>query len=120
MRRRQKQAGGKYHAIKTTIGDITFDSKGEAMRYQELMILLKAGAISDFQRQVKYELAPAVVIGGRKRPALRYIADFVYFDTVKQAQVVEDFKGKVTPEYRIKRHLMKSVHGIDIFESKAA
>jgi hypothetical protein len=33
--------------------------------------------------------------------------------------VVEDVKGAVTAEYRIKRHLMASVHGIEIREIRA-
>jgi len=114
----RKRRTGKYHAVKTVVDDIKFDSKGEAKRYQELQLMLKAGEISEFSRQVPFVLAPAVVLNGRKKPALRYVADFVYCD--KQGfQVVEDFKGgsPLTDVFKIKRHLMKVVHGIDIFES---
>ena len=79
---------------------------------QEMME--RAGEITDLKRQVKFELAPAVIIKGKKRPPLAYIADHVYVQNGQK--VVEDVKGMVTKEYRIKRHLMKSVHGIDIQE----
>jgi hypothetical protein len=60
------------------------------------------------------------VINGRKKPPLRYFADFTYFDVQKNSKIVEDFKGGVLdPVYKVKRHLMKSVHGIDILESHA-
>lgn len=84
-------------------------------RYLDLVELERMGRISELQRQVVYELAPAVVIQGRKRPALRYVADFVYRDA-EGRQITEDVKGVVTDVYRVKRHLMKSIHGVDIKE----
>ena len=106
----------KYGAIRTTVDGIVFDSKREAKRYQELVLLGRAHKISQLERQVVYELAPAVRLDGEKRmkPALRYVADFRYFDGDKGHFVVEDAKGRDTPVSRIKRHLMKSVHGIDV------
>ena len=100
----------KYRAKKTN----GYASKKEADRAFSLRILAGAGCITDLREQVVYELAPSVVIQGRKRPPLRYIADFVYRNDGKQ--VVEDVKGMITPAYRIKRHLMKAIHGIDIYE----
>ena len=53
----------------------------------------------------------------RAKPALRYVADFQYVENGKL--VVEDVKSKITqenPVYRIKKHLMMSVHGIEINE----
>ncbi|KWR88795.1 FAA1, Long-chain acyl-CoA synthetase [Cupriavidus sp. IDO] len=94
---------------------MTFDSKREWQRYLELRTLERAGEIESLQRQVAFELAPAVVIQGRKRPALRYIADFVYREKGETWATVEDVKGKVTEGYRIKRHLM-AVRGIQIKE----
>ncbi len=41
---------------KVTIDGITFDSKKEAARYQELKLMLRAGAITGFERQVEFEL----------------------------------------------------------------
>ena len=65
--------------------------------------------------QVPFVLAPAVVLDGRKKTELRYIADFVYEKDGKT--VIEDVKGKVTAEYRIKRHLM-AARGLFITEIK--
>lgn len=52
MRRR------KYGNRKTTIGGTEFDSLKEARRYQELLLLERAGRITDLQTQVKYVLIP--------------------------------------------------------------
>lgn len=101
----------KYGAIRTN----GYASKREASRAQALKILERAGNISELKEQVVFEIAPSVVIQGRKRPPMKYIADFVYIED--GVQVVEDCKGFRTSEYRIKRHLMKSVHGIEILET---
>jgi hypothetical protein len=60
-------------------------------------------------------LAEPVVINGRRRPPLKYIADFVFRDSNGKT-VVADAKGVITEGYRIKRHLLKALHGIDILE----
>jgi len=101
----------KYRNIKTN----GYSSKKEAYRAQALKILEKSGHITDLREQVPFIIIPAVVINGRKSCARKYIADFVYIEDGKQ--VVEDCKGFKTEMYRIKRHLMKSVHGIDILET---
>lgn len=106
----------KYGAKKTVIDGTTFASKAESLRYIALRILENNGHISYLKTQVKFDLAPSVVIQGRKRPPIRYIADFVYMQDGKQ--VVEDVKGMLTPVYRLKRHLMATVHGIHILETK--
>lgn len=102
----------KYRNRKTQIGNDVFDSAAEAKRWTDLQLLQKAGYIRGLERQVKYELAPAVVLGGRKKPALRYVADFSYWQA--DALVVEDVKGVVTPLFRVKQHLMKHIHGIEV------
>lgn len=104
----------KYGAKKTVIDGITFDSRAEALRYQALLLLQKAGAISGLTLQVPFVLAPSVRFEGasRAKPALRYVADFVYCE--KGVVIVEDVKGVQTPLFRIKQHLMKSVLNIDL------
>lgn len=104
----------KYRAVKTSVDGITFASKAEARRYQELKLLLEAKQISFMELQPKFVLADPVTINGRRRPALKYVADFAYF--TPSGRVVEDVKGMLTPAYKIKRHLMKSQLGIDIVE----
>jgi len=101
----------KYGNIKTA----GYHSKKEAARAQSLKLMEKAGNISELREQVPFELAPSVIINGRKSAARKYIADFVYTEDGKQ--VVEDVKGMKTDIYVLKRHLMKHVHGIDIYET---
>jgi hypothetical protein len=101
----------KYRNTKTEVDGIKFDSKKEANRYKELKLLLKAGHIGLFQRQVRYELNE----GGTH--SLAYIADFVYFDVATGKTIVEDTKGYRTKEYLKKKRLMQKLHGIIIFET---
>ena len=112
---------------KVTVEGITFDSKREARRYLDLLLLEKAGDISDLQRQVKYVLIPAQrepdIIGpkGGRKPGklleheVSYIADFVYKDKDGN-QIVEDTKGFKTKDYELKRKMMLYFHGIKIVE----
>ena len=111
LRRPKGPAGapGKYGNQRIEVDGQTFDSKREWARYGELMLLQGAGMISGLRRQVGFELAPGVVINGRRRPALKYIADFVYLEVGSTRETIEDVKGKVTEGYRIKRHLMASL-----------
>lgn len=121
----------KYHSIATCIDGISFDSRKEARRYQELKLLEKAGRISNLEMQVPFELIPAQYEecdevytkgahkGERKRgacieKAVTYKADFMYIEDGKI--VVEDTKGVKTKDYIIKRKLMLYVHGIRIKE----
>lgn len=105
----------KYHNKKVTLDGITFDSRKEAKRYQELRLLERAGAISDLQRQVAFILIPSQKVDGKvvERP-VKYLADFVY--TEDGEMVVEDTKGFKTADYIIKRKLMLYVHGVQIRE----
>ena len=108
----------KYHSRKTVIDGITFMSKKEANRFQELLLLEKAGEIEDLRRQVKYVLVPSQKDDRGKliEREVSYMADFVYFDCRASEYVVEDTKGFKTKDYIIKRKLMLFVHGIRIKE----
>lgn len=112
-----KKGRGKYNAVPTFVGTIKFDSKREAAHYQTLRRLEMAGSIRDLRLQVPFILAPSVDLGEKRRkPAMRYVADFVYIDVATGEQVVEDVKGVQTKAYRDRKHLMKSVHGITVRE----
>lgn len=94
---------------------ITFDSKKEAGRWSELKLMEKAGIIQGLNRQVKYELIPAIREGGKtKQRATSYIADFVYQQNGQL--IVEDVKGIRTEVYRLKKKLMLWRYGIEIKE----
>lgn len=105
----------KYRNTKCESGGIKFDSRAEMKRWHELVQMQARGEISELELQVPFVLAEPVVIAGRKRPALRYVADFVYEQDGQT--VVEDVKGRITEGYRIKRHLM-AARGITIKEVK--
>ena len=105
----------KYRAVPVVYDGIRFHSLGECERYIELKLQEMAGAIKNLRLQVPFILAESVKINGRKVPSMKYKADFVYEEDGRQ--VVEDYKGVMTPVYRIKRHLMKAIHGIDILET---
>lgn len=121
----------KYGNRKTTIGGKEFDSLKEAQRYQELLLLERAGRISGLQTQVKYVLIPTQRAasfevyksgpnkGRRKTGKLlehecSYIADFCYIQNGET--VVEDAKGYRTEVYKIKKKLMLERYGIQIRE----
>ena len=131
----------KYHSKKITRDGETFDSIKEYKRYCELLLLERAGEITNLRRQVKFVLIPAQYEpdtigsrGGIKKGKLierecSYIADFVYeyhklnrpdvpreVYSARVYTVVEDTKGFKTKDYIIKRKLMLQVHGIRIKE----
>lgn len=122
----------KYYNIKTKASDgNVFDSYKEARRWEQLLLLQKAGEITDLERQVTYELIPAQYetieryskTGRRLQDKLRlverkveYVADFVYHDAKTGELVVEDTKGVRTKDYIIKRKLMYAVYAIKIKE----
>jgi hypothetical protein len=97
-----------------------FDSRKEARRWAQLKQMAAAGQIHDLKRQVSFVLAPSVKLDGepRKKPAIRYFADYTY---IQDGQlVVEDTKSRPTRKlaaYRIKKHLMATVHNIQIKET---
>lgn len=91
----------KYHAVKTVVNGIKFDSKAEAKRYGELWLLQRAGQIRDLQLQVRFELLPKC---GDER-AVYYVADFKY--TENGREIVEDVKGTKTRDYILKRKMFK-------------
>lgn len=124
----------KYHARKVTAYGKEFDSKKEAARYSELVLLQRAGLIQDLQCQVKFVLIPAQTetverysekTGNRLKDKVvtvekecAYLADFTYYRDGKL--VVEDVKGykegTAYAVFTIKRKLMLHVHGIRVKE----
>ena len=110
----------KFNAQKVEMDGMTFDSKKEHKRYIELKAMQQRGEIRDLQHHAKFELAPKTKLEGEKRakPALRYFADFTYYNT-RGEYIVEDVKSEATRKkdsYRNKKHLMKTVLNIDVRE----
>lgn len=105
----------KYHAKKTTVDGITFDSRREADRYLVLKRMEEDGVIEALRRQVRYELVPAFDVDGRHYRPVYYVADFVYVEDGKE--VVEDVKGMRTDVYRLKSKLFARRYGMTIKET---
>ena len=99
----------KYHAKKTTIDGITFDSQKEANRYAELKLLERAGEIKHLQLQVPFTLQEAFTLHGKKYRPITYIADFVYEQDGRT--IVEDTKGMRTQVYQLKKKLFLAKYG---------
>lgn len=98
----------KYRNVATVIDGIRFASKLEAKRYGELKLLQMAGEISSLDIHGRWGLC----IGGMK--ICDYVDDFNYIDRKLGRIVVEDTKGVITADCRIKLKLMKAIHGIDV------
>jgi hypothetical protein len=124
----------KYYNVKTKTTDgQVFDSMKEARRWEQLLLLQKAGKINQLQRQVPFELLPnqyETIERYSKRGVrlkdgtklverkIDYVADFTYLDADTGALTVEDTKSKATrtKDYIIKRKLMYAIHGIKVKE----
>ena len=124
---REKSTAGtkesKYHNRKDTRTRpdgtvITFDSMKEARRFDELLLLRKAGRIRDLRLQVEFTLREAYTTEeGYRVRAIRYKADFTYLDESGNL-IVEDAKTRPTKtkEYAIKKKLMIEKFNLQIRE----
>ena len=123
----QRQRESKYRNEKDCRGEIKFDSKKEARRYDELMILLRAGKIRNLRLQAQYTLQESYITEtGERVRAIRYIADFAYERPTTQDHtgavhwlpVVEDVKSEATrtDKYKIKAKLFRERYGFGITE----
>lgn len=124
----------KYYNVKTKTTDgQVFDSMKEARRWEQLLLLQKAGKINQLQRQVPFELLPnqyeTVERYSKRGERLKdgtklverkvnYVADFTYIDADTGNLTVEDTKtkGTRTKDFIIKRKLMYAIHGIKVKE----
>ncbi|WP_373325659.1 DUF1064 domain-containing protein [Sporomusa paucivorans] len=95
----------KYGAIRTIVDGIPFDSKKEAVKYQELKLLKMAGEIVELELQPEFVLQEAYIRHGKPIKAIVYRADFraKYKDG---RVVVMDTKGFRTKEYLLKKKLL--------------
>ena len=100
----------KYNATRTFAHGHWFQSKKEAKRYSELLLLEKAGEVADIQLQPEYKLyVNGILIG-------TYKADFKYFELACEDWITEDVKGKRTELYRWKKKHVEAQYGIKIVE----
>lgn len=110
MNRRRVTPRPKYGNTKVTRDGMTFDSKREADRYEQLKHEQLAGAISGLEMQKRIKLfagqAPLKYASGR---SAFYVADFFYFDEQKRFWTIEDSKGFRTREYKLKRSIVEAM-----------
>lgn len=103
-----------------TLDGITFDSKAEMRRWNQLQLLLKCGGIRDLRRQVPFvwsETLTNEATGATMTRQGRYVADFVYIDALGKEHI-EDVKGHETREYKRKRRVMRALFNVTIEEIK--
>jgi hypothetical protein len=101
----------KYRNHKVAIDGIQYDSKKEASRHAELLLLERGGVISNLELQPVYRIEINGIL------VCKYIGDFRYVENGQA--VVEDVKSPITrkhPVYRLKYKLVQAVHGISIKE----
>jgi hypothetical protein len=96
----------KFHNVPTVVDGERFPSKHEAQRYEQLKLMRQAGEFPAIARQVRFLLPGGV----------EYVADFVLLYPSNH-YVVEDAKGHRTPEYKLKRRMMKECLDLEIIET---
>lgn len=109
----------KFGNIKVEVDGEKFDSQGEYRHWILLKDREARGEIKNLRRQVPFTFGCGC---SGEIPKLKYIADFVFDEKQGNGywiEVVSDFKGILTAEYKLKKKLMKHFHGIDIRETKA-
>jgi hypothetical protein len=99
----------KYGNTKTTIDNITFDSKAEAARYLQLRQLQQAGEIRSLVVHPTYTVLEAFVDNeGVKQTAVRYTPDFSYIEG--EQFVAEDVKGYPYRDFSMRAKLFKRAY----------
>lgn len=96
----------KYHAIQKKVDGISFASKKEAKRYEDLKLLQRSGEVVFFLRQTPFHLP-----GNTK-----YVCDFTIFWSDGRV-TFNEVKGYRTQNYLLKRKLVESLYPIKIEET---
>lgn len=106
--------GSKFRNVPTRVNGFAFDSKMEARRYQELLLLEKAGRLHSIEVHRRFPLDFHGV------HICDYEADFCYWMKIPNgvSYIVEDVKGHRTDVYKLKKKLMKALLGLDIIETR--
>ena len=63
---------------------------------------------------LKLQVPFVLIEKNNKERECKYVADFVYTNAKSGERIVEDVKGMQTEVFKIKKKLMKEVHGIEI------
>lgn len=109
----------KYGAVPTLSHGIRFASKAEARRYDELLLLVRAGEITGLKLQPRFTLDVAGFGGADTWVKIgEYVADFLYVERDGE-EVVEDVKGMTTALYRWKAKHLAAQYGIQVREVRS-
>ena len=112
---------------RSVIVSLSEEGKKEARRYDELMLMLKAGQIRNLRLQQQYTLQESYITEtGERVRAIHYVADFAYerptapdkYGTVFWLPVVEDVKSRATKtaQYEMKKKLLRERFNLTITE----
>lgn len=96
---------------------IHFDSQKEARRFDDLLLLWKAGEIYELKLQPQFTLQESYITPeGVRVQAIKYVADFSY--NTGNGSIVEDVKSNATKTrvYGLKKKLMLEKFGITVTE----
>ena len=95
---------------------VKFDSKAEAQHFDKLMLLARAGKITELTLQPKFLLLDTLRVPEHKTMAKRYyIADFSYIENGQK--IVVDVKSAITRKnstYTLKKHLFLAKYGKEL------
>jgi hypothetical protein len=95
----------KYNSSPVETDGIKFDSRSEARRHNELLLMLRAGEIDALFTHPRFNLQPDFVYNGKHYLGIIYEADFQYMDMKDGKIVVEEVKGFKTKDYMLKRKM---------------
>lgn len=100
----------KYHARKTYVDGIGFDSAKEAQMYQDLKLMAKAREIKNLRLQPYFCLLEGFTNGaGKKCRPIGYSADFSFYDNRLKRFRVLDCKGYRTKTYMMKKKMFDKI-----------
>jgi len=100
----------KYKNKPIVIDGIRFPSQKEGARYLALKEKQQRGEIASLEVHPVFRCE----INGIK--ICKYIADSRYIDKRSNQTIVEDVKGYLTKEYKLKKKLVKALFNVDIVE----
>jgi len=109
-----KRKKSKYFNIKSKGSD----SKIEVKRYNELLLMEKAGEIRDISKQPRFILQGSFKYKDDKikEKQIAYTADFKYFDIKQSVWIIEELKSEFTAkitDYVLRRKLFKNKYKDD-------
>jgi len=103
----------KFKNKKVIVNGIQFDSIGEGLRYSELAWALDKNLISDLRIKTKYPL----LINGIE--VCYYEDDFSYMITYVGLRTIEDYKGRRTGLFNLKKKMFEAQYGQLIYLVRA-